>query len=254
MSTQNLSPWLLAYQKDGWYLCQLWHTSLFPFTYGACVYPFVWGGNTSCYAHASVGTQSGTEGVEHLAVAIGSLDEELCLSFCPCTRFELLQALGTVSVLNGQITAEGETLSAKTRGHDGKNHAAGTNERNNTDATLLGYGNDVGTGIGNGRATSLADDTHGVSLGNGSKVFGKAGCVGMLTHLEEGAIVYGELTIHAAQETACRAYLLYDEVADVTNHLCIVGGKYILVRSVAKGDRDEVKGWGGVIVVCHKFI
>ena len=218
------------------------------------MYPFVGGGDAGSYTHAGVWSQCGTECVEHLAVAIGSLDEELCLPLCPCTRFKLLQALGTVSVLHRQITAESETLSAKTRGHHGKYHAAGTNERHDTYVTPLGYGNNVGTGIGNSRATSLADNSNGMSLGYRGKIFGKAGCIGMLTHLEEGAIVYWELAVHTAQETACGAYLLYNEVADVCNHLCIVGGKHILVRSVAKGDRDEIKGWGGVIVVCHKFI
>ena len=77
----------------------------------------------------------------------------------------------------------------------------------------------------------------------------------MLSHLEEGAVVYGELTIHAAQETACRAYLLYDEVADVTNHLGIEGRKYILVRSIAQGDGNEIECRGDVItIVFHKFI
>jgi hypothetical protein len=79
----------------------------------------------------------------------------------------------------------------------------------------------------------------------------------MLSHLEEGAVVYGELTIHAAQETACRAYLLYDEVADVTNHLCIVGGKYILVRSIAQGDGDEIQGrlcYAVVMITVHNII
>jgi hypothetical protein len=71
----------------------------------------------------------------------------------------------------------------------------------------------------------------------------------MLSHLEEGAVVYGKLTIHAAQETACRAYLLYNEVADVTNHLCIEGRKYILVRSIAQGDGDEIECRGDVITI-----
>ena len=78
----------------------------------------------------------------------------------------------------------------------------------------------------------------------------------MLSHLEEGAVVYGKLSVHTAKETACRAYLLYDEVADVTNHLCIVGGKYILVRSIAQGDGDEIEGrlCYVVMVLIHSII
>ena len=243
----------LSYQEDGWNLAKVGYGGLLPLADGARVYPFVGGGDASCYAHACVGAQGGTECVEHLAVAVGSLDEELRLSLAPCTRFELLEALGTVSVLHGKITAEGETLSAKPRGHDGQDHAAGANERHHAYALLLGNGNDVGTRIGNGRTTGLADYTHAMPLGNGGKILGKARCVGMLAHLEEGAVVDGELPVHTAQETARGAYLLHNEVADATYHLRIVRGKHILVRCVAQGDGDEIEGWRGVIVVCHNL-
>jgi hypothetical protein len=77
----------------------------------------------------------------------------------------------------------------------------------------------------------------------------------MLSHLKEGAVVYGKLSVHTAQETACRAYLLNHEVADVPDHLGIKGRKYILVRSIAQGDGDKIECRGDVItVVFHKFI
>lgn len=62
----------------------------------------------------------------------------------------------------------------------------------------------------------------------------------MLAHFEESGIVYGESTVHASQEAACRTDLLYDEMSDVSHHLGIVCGQDGIVRSVAQGNGYEI--------------
>ena len=77
ISDFRLPPPLLSYKEDGRYLAQVGHAGTFPVADSLGAYPFVWSGDAGCYAHAGVGAQGGTHGVEHLAVAIGSLDEQL---------------------------------------------------------------------------------------------------------------------------------------------------------------------------------
>jgi hypothetical protein len=62
----------------------------------------------------------------------------------------------------------------------------------------------------------------------------------MLAHLEEGAIVYGELSVHTTEETARRAYFLHDKVTNLPDHLGIERREYILMRSFTQSDGYEV--------------
>jgi hypothetical protein len=62
----------------------------------------------------------------------------------------------------------------------------------------------------------------------------------MFAHLIKGTVVNRELPIDTAQESACCAYLLYDEVANASDDIRIICRKYLLHRRITEGARDEI--------------
>ena len=162
--------------------------------------------------------------------------------FALCTLLEHLQATGAFAFVYRQITIESKTLPIQATGHNGHNHTIGTDKGNHTNAFSLGNGYDVGTWVGNSRASRFADDPDRMSVGYRSQVRGEFIFVGMLPNLVKCAIIDGKLTIDTTKKASGRAYLFYYEMADAFYDFHIIRRQHLTDRRVTKGTRYEVKG------------
>ena len=99
---------------------------------------------------------------------------------------------------------------------------------------------DVGTGVGHGRTARLGDDTHGLARLQGLEVRGYRLGRGVLVEFIEGKLVNIDIAVYFLQETACRAYVLDDEVAYAHDDVVVVCGEHLLYGRVAQGAGDEI--------------
>ena len=209
-------------QENGGNLPQIWQARLFPFPYGARLDPFAVGGDSRRHTETGTwGTGMADVGKE-FGVAVGRFDEELGLFLGFCAGFELLQTLGALFAINGQVAVEGETLAVETAAHDGQQDGRWAYEGHHLQSLALRYGHEVGAGVGHSRTTGLADDAHRFALTQGSKILGELGGIGMLAHRIEGQVVDIDVAIHLFEKTAGRTDFFYDEMANATNDFRVV--------------------------------
>ena len=67
-------------------------------------------GEVGSDAEAGLWTACADNIIKHLEVAVGGLDEELCLMLGIGARLEMLEHLGTLATINGQVAMEGKAL------------------------------------------------------------------------------------------------------------------------------------------------
>ena len=183
---------------------------------------FVFGGEPSGHAEARGGGTGVADVGKEFGVAVGRFDEELGLFLGFCTGFELLQTLGALFAINGQVAVEGETLAVETAAHDGQQDGRWAYEGHHLQSLALRYGHEVGTGVGHSRTTGLTDDAHRFALAQGSKILGELRGIGMLAHGIEGQVVDIDVAVHLFEKTAGRTDFFYDEMANATNDFRVV--------------------------------
>ena len=64
---------------------------------------------------------------------------------------EMLERLGTLAAVDGQVAVEGKALSVEPRSHDAEDDARGPHEGHYLEFLTLGDGHHIGTWVGNGR-------------------------------------------------------------------------------------------------------
>ena len=205
------------------------------------MYPLVSRGNAGRYTQARAWLEGSQQRVKHLGVAVRGLDEELGLAFLCRAMLQGLQATGAVGRVDGQVAIEGKALPVQPAGHHRQKQAAGPHQRNNLETATLGQSHHIRPRVGHGRTACLADHAHSMPFGQGAQIGLETGSIGMLAHLVELAVVNGERAIDLAQEAACRAHLLHDEVAQALDNLQIIGGDHLLQRRVAQGARNQIE-------------
>ena len=117
--------------------------------------PLAVGGDAGCDAEAGLRTQGLAEGIEEFLVAIGCLDEELCLMLAHGAFLQLLQASHAVGGVDGQVAVEGEALSVEAGCHHRHDHGGRAYEGYHAEAFALGDGHHIGPRVGHGRAARL---------------------------------------------------------------------------------------------------
>lgn len=231
---------LFVNQEDGGDFAEVGELRVLPFRDAEGADVFVGGCDAGGYAEACLRTEGREERLEHLLIAVGCFDEELRLAFRPGSCLEDFQALGSVGRLYGQVAVEGEALSVESACHHSHNHAAWPYERHNPQAFPLGDADDVCPWVGNSWAACLANDAYWFPFPQRLQILAKELLVRVFTHLEERAVVDGELPIHLPQETPRRTDVLHNEVPDAHDDLAVVRRQDLLHRRLAKGYRNKV--------------
>ena len=126
------------------------------------------------------------------------------------------------------VSAEGESLAVETAGHQRHEDARRAHKRDYCQFFGLGYGYDVGAGVGHAGTTGLAHHSDGLTVAQSVEVVVDVPGVGVTVELEEGAVIDGELAVAGAKEAPGGAYVLDDEDAQSVDDVEITGREHIV--------------------------
>ena len=189
--------------------------------------------------------ERGEEVGEEFVVAVRRFDEELRLALRLRARFELLEALGAFGRGNGEIAVEGKTLAVEARTHHGKENGRRPHEGHHFQAFALANGHHVGTGVGHGRTTRLANHAHRLAAAQRFEVLAETGGIGVLAHGIKLKGIDVDVATDLFEETAGSAHFFHNEVAQAEHDFRIAGRQDPVERSVAEGHGNEIEGSHG---------
>lgn len=140
---------------------QVGRSRLLPLCDGFGADVFIGGGEIGRDTQTGGGAAGGEQGFDQLVVTIGRFDKDLGAVEALGFGLEVFYSFGTAGNVYGQIAGEAELLTVEAATHQGKQYAAGADERMYGYACLVGgFGEDL-AGIGDTGAACLADKADG---------------------------------------------------------------------------------------------
>ena len=131
---------------------------------------------------AGVGGERGDEALEHRAVSVRRLDEELGLG-AAALGLEVLEGRSALVRMHGQVAEEAEALAVESARHERHENRRGADPRHDAQAKLLGPCNDLCARIRNAGTARLADDRGILAREDGLEPAVDQGGVGIMSDL-----------------------------------------------------------------------
>ena len=180
-------------------------------------------GEVGGYADAHLAAEGVAQGFEHLVVAIGGFDEDLGFAFFAGAELEGFDGLGALVSVDGEITFEGEALSAHAGGHEGEHEGGGPDEGNDLNATALGHAGDEHAGVGDAGESGFGEEADVLAEGDGFEVAFDVALGGVLVEEMEGGVVDGVGIAGVLEEASGGAELFDDEGVAVVHQREVIG-------------------------------
>jgi hypothetical protein len=193
----------------------------------------------------------GTAGAKYIGckgiITIRGLNKNLGLPEGRDKVFEMPKAMDTCLPFDGKVTVESKRLSVEAGSDECKEDGRRAYKRNDRIATMLGFGNDPGAWIGDGRTSGFGEQTDGDTLFKGCEEDSDTLRRRVLVKLVEGKGVNHKRGMGFFEEATGRTGILDDEMMDRQYNIQIMTGENLPMRSVSKRYGNEVKRHGAQV-------
>ena len=147
----------------------------------------------------------------NLAVAVGSLDEDLRAFMSAAVFFQVFQVSGQLSFPGIEVSVESEILPGKSAVHQGEHEGVGSGEGFDTDTSAVGPPSIAIARIGNAGTTGLRDDADSVMVAYQLVQMRHIGPGIVLFHFQEFHIIYGQWKVQIFDPSTKSTYSFADE-------------------------------------------
>ena len=187
-------------------------------------------GEVGGYAKSKIGGADRHDGVEEMVVAIGRLDENLCLMIFQAHRLQLFESSLSIRLFHWKISMECKILTAQSGGHESQHDGGGPHERHHLDAHPVRLGHHEMSGVGHTRHTRIGKKSHMMPFQTGLQELLHIQRLVVLVQMKEGKVVDGSGDAQRLQETAFGAHIFYDVEIDFVDNLTVESRKYLVER------------------------
>lgn len=185
-------------------------------------------GEVGGHTEAEIGGTDRHDGVEQVVVAIGRLDENLCLMIFQAHRLQLFESSLSIRLFHWKISMESKILTAQSGGHEGQHDGGGPHERHHLDAQPMCLGHHEMSGVGYARHACIRQQSHIFPFQTGLQELFQIQRLVVLVEMKEGKIVDGSGDAQRLQETALGAHILHNIVIDFIDNLTVKGWKNLI--------------------------
>lgn len=185
-------------------------------------------GEVGGHTEAEIGGTDRHDGVEKMVIAIGCLNENLCLMIFHAHRLQLFESSLSIRLFHWKISMECKILTAQSGGHEGQHDGGGAHQRHHLDAHPVRLGHHQMPRVGHARHTRIGEKSHMIPFQTGLQELLHIQRLVVLVQMEEGKVVDGSGDAQRLQKTAFGAHILHNIVIDFVDNLTVKGWKNLI--------------------------